>query len=278
MFKISKELFNDSREFAQLGYRCGTEAPSQARRRELAKSQALMRAPAKFRAVVPIQFHLIYAPGVTPANYIADNVLKAQIDILNADFSGSGISFRQKGRNDFEHPIWHEVQYDSKESIDLMRAFNTAPDNQLNVYVCMIDMLGWAAFPWDVNAYPELDGVFITPKSLPVIGEEPYHLGKTLVHEIGHWCGLYHTFQGGCDGVGDEVDDTPNEARAATGPLEELIGRDTCQHSPGVDPIRNYMNYTNDAGMSEFTPGQIARMRTLMTAYRGGFLKAGVEA
>jgi hypothetical protein len=277
MFQIAREKFADSREFARLGYRCGTEAPSLARRRELAKSQAVFREATAFRAVVPLQFHLLYAPGTTPANYVADRALEEQIRILNRDYNGSGVSFRGQGRNDVVHPIWHEVTYDSQESIDCMREFNGTPDRQLNVYVCKIDMLGWASFPWDFAAYPHLDGVFITPKSLPLIGEEPYHLGKTLVHEVGHWCGLYHTFQGGCEPPGDEVDDTPNEAYPATGPIEELIGRDTCTHTPGADPIRNYMNYTDDAGMSEFTPGQVRRMRTLMTAYRGGFLTQDEE-
>ena len=69
-----------------------------------------------------------------------------------------------------------------------------------------------------------------------------YDLGFTLVHEAGHWFNLEHTFFGGCNAKGDFVDDTP-PMRVPTRGCPE--GKDTCLE-PGLDPIHNYMDYSDD--------------------------------
>ena len=65
---------------------------------------------------------------------------------------------------------------------------------------------------------------------------------KILSHEAGHWLGLYHTFQDGCDG-GDLVDDTPPEAEPTSGCP---VGKDTCPGDNEVDPIQNIMDYSDN--------------------------------
>ena len=121
----------------------------------------------------------------------------------------------------------------------------------------------YSTFPWDLKTNGSRDGVSILYSTVP-FGQPPFDLGMTTVHEVGHWLGLLHPFQGGCSEDGDFVADTPPEQ----GPdFQCTIGRDTCD-GDGLDDVTNIMGYNQDACMDHLTEGQIARVIAMCSRYR----------
>ncbi|GGR64126.1 hypothetical protein J2S40_004729 [Nocardioides luteus] len=211
---------------------------------------------------IPTYIHVIQEDATTGA--IPQANIDAQMGVLNDAYAGTPFSFEVVGQETTINPAWYPIISGSTGERAMKSALRQGGDDALNIYIGEIDdgLLGWATFPTkNISAQ---DGVVILGESLPGGSAAPYDEGDTATHEVGHWLHLYHTFQGGCRGKGDEVADTPAEAEPAFGCPE---GSDTCT-APGLDPIHNFMDYTEDACMDEFTPGQVQRMIDGWVAYR----------
>ena len=196
---------------------------------------------------------------------VTDQQIAQQIQVLNQAYNGTGFSFNLVGVQRVNNSKWYDRCYGSAES-QMKSSLAVDPATTLNIYTCnpSSGILGYATFP---NSYAEssyMHGVVLLNESLPGGSAAPYNLGDTATHEVGHYLGLYHTFQGGCNDPGDYVSDTPAEASPAYGCP---TGRDSCAGG-GSDPILNFMDYTDDACMNQFTSGQEARMQALVAQYK----------
>lgn len=210
---------------------------------------------------IPVAFHVVrHDDGVT--GDVTDTMINDQISVLNTSYNGWGYQFTLHSIERVNNTAWSTHSYGSPAGNEMKQNLAIDPANVINFYLCDLGggLLGYAVFPW---SYPESDyhhGVVVLFSSLPGGASAPYDEGDTGTHELGHYFGLYHTFQGGCVAPGDEVDDTPPEASAAYGCPN---GRDTCTGG-GPDPIHNFMDYTDDACMDHFTQGQSDRMQQMM--------------
>ena len=257
---------------------------------------------AKEIITIPVVVHILYN---TPEQNISDAQVLSQIEVLNEDFRlrnedtteipdyfkdvaadvgvefclavrdpdgniTSGITRTQTDEEEFFTNS--DMKYSSQGGVD---AWNTY--EYLNIWVCNLanDILGFAQFPG--AGKKETDGVVIGNKFFGKLGPvvAPYDNGRTTTHEVGHWLGMYHTFDGGCAGTtsadclskGDKVCDTPPTADSHLNCPGET---NSCNETPVDlnDMTMNFMEYVDDTCMHLFTEGQKVRMLNMIETIR----------
>jgi len=221
---------------------------------------------------IRVHFHVINIGRGASEGNIPDAQIEAQMAVLNRDYAATGWQFELATVDRTTNVEWYNVSPGSAAEQSMKSALRRGGADELNIYTGDLGdgLLGWATFPSSFSNDPESDGVVLLYSSLPGGTAAPFNEGATGTHEVGHWMGLFHTFQGGCSRNatrgGDRVSDTPAEREPAFGCP---VGRNTCRGG-GVDPITNFMNYTDDACMTEFTSGQDVRMDAQFTSFRAG--------
>jgi Pregnancy-associated plasma protein-A len=221
------------------------------------------------RIVVPVRFHVITDGR---AGLLSRADVDAQVSSLNAAYGGStggadtGVSFRLVSSDVMTNAQWFDRPHDYQAA--MLGALARGGPGTLNLFTAAVgsEVLGFSSFPQWLRTRPATDGVVVDYRSVPGGAFQHFSRGYTAVHEIGHWLGLFHTFENGCRPPGDGVDDTPYEA---TPTLGCPAVKDTCPQ-PGADLVHNFMDYAWDPCMTSFTPGQGVRIRAMWAAYRAG--------
>ncbi|MGW0501788.1 zinc metalloprotease [Micromonospora sp. NPDC003241] len=219
---------------------------------------------------IPVVVHVIRRDTTRAGGNIPDSLIQSQITVLNQSFAGStggaatAFAFQLQSINRVTNTSWYPIRQGSTAERQMKTQLRQGTKGTLNIYLGALSngLLGWATFPQ--TTLNVMDGVVVLSESLPGGTATNYNQGDTGTHEVGHWLNLYHTFQGGCSGSGDQVSDTPAEASPA---YQCPTGRDTCS-TAGLDPITNFMDYTYDTCMYQFTPGQATRMINAWNTYR----------
>jgi len=252
-------------------------------------------APKKEKATeVCLWMHVIYDPTNGQGN-VSDTMVQNQFNVFNSDFGGrnnqgngeggyeTSFQFRLEGvtrtgnRNWFLDIQSYEVQVTNELARDPCRC--------QQVYFSQLSggLLGYCYLPNSFTSCSTRHGCFNHFQTMPGGNYANYNLGQTVTHEVGHGFGLYHVFQGAacsgnCEVVGDQVCDTTYQRTSTSGCPNN---KDSC--GDGVqDNYHNFLDYSYDDCMNEFTQGQSERMDEQIAQYRPGYLgddfKASVEA
>ncbi|KAJ3120274.1 hypothetical protein HK098_004708 [Nowakowskiella sp. JEL0407] len=220
--------------------------------------------------IVPVYFHVIHN-GKT--GNVTDTILGKSLDLLNEGFNNTKFRFTLGSTKRYNQKSWFKCGNDTKFGpINLQ---NKVPGvSSLNIYTCDIETvvdgseiigLGWLA---DLaESAPELDAVRIDYQYLPD-GPHSNYIGKTIIHEVGHFMGLYHTWgddtSTSCSKT-DDVADTPNVSISPSSCKGDV---DSCPKNRGFDEVENYMLDIDESCRYHFTPGQIRLMHWSWDVYR----------
>ena len=277
-FTFAGRTYANQKAFIDSGARCATREVSDFEQRILEMKERQWQAereaagavdPAATGGVIPVYFHVIRSGTALEQGNIPDSQISAQMTVLNDAYASSGFSFQLIEVTRTTNASWFTMAPDSAAEQQAKSALRRGGADTLNIYSANPGggLLGWATFPSSYAGNPQDDGVVILFSSVPGGSATPYNEGDTGTHEVGHWMGLYHTFQGGCSLRNDQVKDTPAERSAA---YNCPVGRDTCTRprQAGADPITNFMDYTDDSCMFQFTTGQDQRMDSQFQMYR----------
>lgn len=270
---------------------------------------------------IPVVFHVVYN---TSTQNISDACITSQVAALtrdfrklNTDLSNAPSQFQavaadtefefclatkdpngnptngivRKQTNVTSFTTDDAIKYSSQGGSD-----SWGNSNYLNIWVGYLSG-GVGGYAYLACAAPSsaVDGVVIhyATTGEPGGGCNPnsaYNKGRVAVHEVGHWLGLYHPFQGGCAGLnsstcassGDRVCDTPPTAQANINNVS-CTQQNTCTEtspfpppytSDQIDMIQNHMDYTRDFCKVLFTAGQKARMIAAFNQCRSSMLNA----
>lgn len=194
------------------------------------------------------------------------------MEILNKGFAPSNMHFHLQTIDKTVNKQWATIDLGKPGSSDkhqreMQQALRQGDYRTLNIYYMsdVIDddgeskLTGFCPLPKAVESRSSdfiRDGCILNKGTLPGGGFEPWNQGMITIHEVGHWNGLRHPFDGGCeeeDG-GDMICDTPAELAPDMRPMPQFKcarTRDTCTDThgpsdPGPDSFHNYMNYQDE--------------------------------
>lgn len=250
--------------------------------------------------IVPVVFHVIHFNG---AENISKASIEEQIRLLNLDFSLNNpnkANIRSQFKNlaadcqiefrlaqidpngnctDGINRVYSSLTFNARDNIKAIAGARWDNKKYLNIWtVSSINnvgggtgtTLGYAYLPSAVaQGLSSMDGIVCRADCVGTLNGDPFNsVGRTLTHEIGHYLGLLHTFEGDCTGSGDKCGDTPPVTGTFANASCPANGNSCTNDIPDlVDQWENYMDYSAGTCQSMFTQNQKTIMNNTFTNF-----------
>ncbi len=246
-----------------------------------ARAASLSRVGSFTATTIDVAVHVVRRNTSLSGGNVPRSQIVSQLQELNSAYGGAtspedvdtGFAFRLISIDRTTNAAWFSAVNGSRQERQMKRALRVGTAATLNLYTGRPrdpgPVFGTATFPWLYEPTPWDDGVVVQFTTLPGGSSKHFDEGDTAVHEVGHWLGLLHTYEGGCEGPNDRVDDTPAEEYAPAQVSDCSAAQDSCS-AEGLDPVHNFMSYRYDPCMDQFTQDQKDRMGSMWELFRAG--------
>jgi hypothetical protein len=145
--------------------------------------------------IIPTYVHIVVSDDGTGMGDVAKDTVEKQVKALNEAYAtnsqAAGIQwiFQVQSVVKTSGPDMCDQQNEANMKAKLRKGSRDA----LNLYITDLSacgLLGYSSWPWDLKKKGlTMDGVVIHYDTLPGGQYRPYNLGRTGIHEIGHWLG-----------------------------------------------------------------------------------------